>query len=77
MGLEGRSLTDAGQRVRTAVRRGGVPFPPGSRLSLSIGLTEARNGDSAASLIARADALRAEARLRGPDQVVGDVLARD
>ena len=73
VGLEGRSLADAGQRVRAVVKRSGVPARPGLKLSLSIGVTQARIGDTVASLVARADALRREAKSRGPDRVANDL----
>ena len=72
-GLEGLLLAEAGHRLRELVRRCRVPSVPDLRIAVSIGVTEARDGDTVASLGSRADWLRRHARKRGRDLVIDDV----
>lgn len=74
-GLDARSLTEAGQRLRALVASSSVPTVPGLEVTVSIGVTEAQNHDTVDSLVARADARMYEAKVRGRDRVIDDIGA--
>jgi diguanylate cyclase (GGDEF)-like protein/PAS domain S-box-containing protein len=71
-GLDGQRLTEAGGRLRALVANSSVPAAPGLKVTVSVGVTEARGDDTVISLVARADTLMYEAKKRGRDCVVGD-----
>lgn len=64
-GLDGRRLADAGERLRMLVARSSVPSIPGLALGVSVGISEARGDDTAASFVARAEASLREAASGG------------
>jgi diguanylate cyclase (GGDEF)-like protein/PAS domain S-box-containing protein len=72
-GIDAHRLPEAGQRLRSLVKRSSVPAIPGLKVTVSIGVTEAQNEDTVTSLVARADALMYEAKKQGRDRVVDDV----
>ncbi len=71
-GVEGHHLADAGKRLRAVVAHSDVPSIPGLGITVSIGVTQARSEDAAASFVARADSLMYAAKRAGRDRVVSD-----
>jgi diguanylate cyclase (GGDEF)-like protein/PAS domain S-box-containing protein len=72
-GLDAHGLPEAGQRLRALVASSSVPAARGLRVTVSIGVTEARRDDTVDSLVGRADALMYEAKKQGRDRVVSDI----
>lgn len=72
-GADAQRLPEAAQRLRALVARSSVPSVPGLEVTVSIGVTEARAGDTAETLVARADALMYEAKKQGRNRVVSDI----
>jgi diguanylate cyclase (GGDEF)-like protein/PAS domain S-box-containing protein len=73
-GVEGRHLAEAGQRLRAVVAHSDVPSISGLGITVSIGVTQARSEDTAASFVARADALMYAAKRAGRNRVVSDCV---
>ena len=71
-GPEGLHLAEAGQRLRAVVAHSDVPSVPGLEITVSVGATEARSDDTAASIVARADSLMYAAKRAGRNRVVSD-----
>jgi diguanylate cyclase (GGDEF)-like protein/PAS domain S-box-containing protein len=71
-GVEGPRLAEAGQRLRAVVAHSDIPSVPGLEITVSVGATEARSGDTAASIVARADSLMYAAKRAGRNRVVSD-----
>jgi two-component system cell cycle response regulator len=73
--LKDRTLPQAlevAERVRTRVSE--MPFPTGKgsiRLTCSLGVGEGKAGDTVDQILARADAALYDAKLKGPNCVVG------
>jgi diguanylate cyclase (GGDEF)-like protein/PAS domain S-box-containing protein len=72
-GADAPRLPEAAQRLRALVARSSVPSVPGLEITVSIGVTEARAGDTADTLVARADALMYGAKEAGRNRVADDV----
>jgi diguanylate cyclase (GGDEF)-like protein/PAS domain S-box-containing protein len=71
-GVEGPRLAEAAQRLRAVVAHSDVPSVPGLEITVSVGATEARSDDTAASIVARADSLMYAAKRAGRDCVMSD-----
>jgi diguanylate cyclase (GGDEF)-like protein len=70
-GLESAGLVALADRLRALVERSDVPVPTGGRLGLtiSVGVAEAAPGDTADTLLARADAALYHAKGQGKNRV--------
>jgi len=71
-GLDAAHLREAADRLRMLVSGSSIPSVPGLKVTVSIGATEARRGDTVASFVARADERMYEAKRRGRNRVIDD-----